>query len=149
MGRLFLLLTCVVFAVPAAADDSVEKGVAFAKAAFACAVLAAESSVISGNRAVASPLATKAAEKARAGAVVVLDALNADKTQDEGPLGDFIRTASPDFLTGLYFAEAQQEIDALLPKAGERAESYDDFKLRQETQADLEFVHRNCALIGG
>jgi hypothetical protein len=142
-----VLLTILRGPDPALADPETDAG--FALAAFACAVLAAESSEVSGNRQYASPLASKALPKAQATGGVILQLYNSPASPDNGPLGAFLKTVGPDFMAGLYFAQAQKEIDDLLPKAGAKVESYDDFKLHRETEADLEFAHRNCKLIGG
>jgi hypothetical protein len=142
-----LLLTVFAGSVPASADPGTDAS--FAQAAFACAVLAAESSEVSGNRQYASPLASKALTKAQAAAGVVVQLFNSPASPDNGPLGAFLKTVGPDFMVGLYFAHAQEEIDNILPKAGAKAQSYDDFKLHREMEADLEFAHRNCKLIGG
>ena len=121
----------------------------FAHAAFACAVLAAESSESSGNRGLASRLALKAMPRAQTAADATVQVFKSNAGYDLGPLSDFIRSAPASYFVGLQFAQAQTEIEELLPKAGEAPGSYEIFKARKETEADLEFSHRNCTLLVG
>lgn len=140
---LTMLVAALLFE-PVLADD--EADAKFARAAFACAIFAAESSELSRNQSLASDLARAAWPKALSVSKIVMEQWSVDWSKN-GPLGAFIAEMPPEFLASLYFAEATKEVEAVLPQAGETNESYDAFKLHRETLADLEFSKRNCALI--
>ena len=120
----------------------------FARAAFECALLAAEGSELGGNRARASELALAAWPKALSVSSLVMKQF-AVEPEKQGPLGPFIATLPPEFLASMFFAEAQKQIASLWPATADYAsgESFDMWKLNKEMVADLEFSKRNCALI--
>jgi hypothetical protein len=119
----------------------------FARAATYCAIMATESSELSGNRSKASSLASMGMEKARGFSASYAKLFSEGGAGELGPLDGFMRTVSPDFVLGMTISGWFKEAEDLLPKAGDVSESYEAFKLRKETMADMEFGKQNCSLL--
>lgn len=117
------------------------------KAAFECAILAAEGT--DPKKSMASPLATMAHEKVLAGMDEVMGILREGLGTSGGPLSSYLVARDTSFIVGLSFAEASKNVetflDGLAPFDG--SGSYETIRTFRDFQADLEFDRRNCSLL--
>jgi hypothetical protein len=117
------------------------------KAAFECAILAAEGS--DAINASASPLAHMGHDQSLLAMQAIMDALMANMESSGGPLGPYMLEQDATFFVALGFAEASKKIETFLNEVApfDGSASYETLRTMRDIQADLEFGRRNCALL--
>lgn len=111
------------------------------KAAFQCAILAAEGTET--YQAKASDLARSGHDKTEQAMTVVLSMMQADMSN--GPLGKYVAEQDESFMVAMGFSDAVSQVTKFLDgKAPFDGTPYELVRKIRSQAADTEFEHRNC-----